>query len=153
METLVKTFNIWDNHTSDFVCPGYRWIVHPIDEDHAGIYIIDLPKVIAGLGIKWCGSLEQVHIYQDTSEHQLAVNTSKNGFPILESDKVYDLDKPILYTDDNLVNWSAVKQFDLITKNEIVYEVDKIYRRNHFANYNTIPEGMVVLILTERQRE
>jgi hypothetical protein len=101
------------------------------------------------------GSDELALIYNPLTHFTLP--KSDKGHPIIKSDDHYDLDKPVLFTDNNLVNWSAVQQFDLIKiKGEIV-EVLKVHKTlkelKEFSNWESIPLNLSVITITKKERQ
>ena len=154
MKVKIYEFNIWDTHICNMEIP-YRFTVVPKTDNIAMIFA-DVPNDTTEVNFKVNGSDELALIYNPLTHFTLP--KSDKGYPIIKSDDHYDLDKPVLFTDNNLVNWSAVEQFDLIRlKGEIVevLEVKRLQKElKEFSNWESIPHCNAIITVTkERQRE
>ena len=148
MKVKIYSYNIWDNpvHSIDI---DHRYSLVPVDDENMNIFA-DVPDDTTVVEFKVNGSDERALIYNPRKH--LTLPKSKNGHAIIQSDNCYDLDKPVLFSDKNMVNWSAVEQFDLLRFKKKVYEVLRV-RKNiselqDFSNWERIPPNHAVLTLT-----
>ena len=144
MKYSIYIFNIWSKPIKS-ISIDQRYVVKKIGEDTMGIFINHPNKPL--IKFKVNGSDYQAHFI--TNNH-LVLPKSLNNVPFISTEKMYDLDKPILFTDRKNNAFCAVSQWDNInlgtSKKPRIFEVIQIRPSSYYRNSSEYQDKFVLTL-------